>query len=196
MSTWEPASPSVSRSSPSLPLPFINGSCAILTASPRAGSVQPCFEAHPPAQSFAISEQWMRRSLRQSRAQLGSRSGSSRGGLRRRLDRRLAMSVQAAGGSKRGPDLARRSDRRQLTAGVRKAPHDGLRSDAADFRAPPSEPRGAFTNVREGETLEDARGARLMRAAGEVANALWRANRDLIDRDDSPLAAGMMLRTP
>jgi nucleoid-associated protein YgaU len=57
-----------------------------------------------------------------------------------------------------------------------------------------AEPRGAFTIVRRGESLSDVS----KRVYGNVANAtdIWTANRDVLDREDSPLRAGTMLRTP
>jgi hypothetical protein len=82
---------------------------------------------------------------------------------------------------------------RQTASESKRAALRGL-TRRTDAPAPPSEPRGAFTKVRDGETLADV-AMRVYGADGEVA-ALWRANRDLIDRDDSRLAAGMMLRTP
>jgi hypothetical protein len=56
------------------------------------------------------------------------------------------------------------------------------------------EPRGAFTSVRDGETLADV--ARRVYGPASDPNTLWMANRDLIARKDAPLRAGMMLRTP
>jgi nucleoid-associated protein YgaU len=56
--------------------------------------------------------------------------------------------------------------------------------------APPS----AFTVVQAAETIEDV----ALRVYGTTAEAeaLWRANRDALPRKNSPLLAGMMLRTP
>lgn len=56
------------------------------------------------------------------------------------------------------------------------------------------EPRGVFTVVREGETLSDV--ARRVYGGEFDANSLWTANRDVLDREDSPLRPGTMLRTP
>lgn len=58
----------------------------------------------------------------------------------------------------------------------------------------PSGPRGAFTSVRDGERLEDV-ALRVYGEAGSV-DKLWKANRDLVDRADQPLKAGMLVRTP
>lgn len=54
--------------------------------------------------------------------------------------------------------------------------------------------RSAFTTVRDGETLEDV----TMRIYGssDQLDMLWRANRDLLPRRNSPLGAGAVLRTP
>jgi nucleoid-associated protein YgaU len=57
-----------------------------------------------------------------------------------------------------------------------------------------TEPRGAFTSVRSGETLPDV--ARRVYGPGGDAERLWKANRDLIEKKDSPLRPGTMLRTP
>jgi hypothetical protein len=57
-----------------------------------------------------------------------------------------------------------------------------------------TEPRGAFTSVRPGETLPDV--ARRVYGPGGDAERLWKANRDLIEKQDSPLPPGTMLRTP
>ncbi len=89
----------------------------------------------------------------------------------------------------------------------------GARTDArrrepidTDFGPPPTDarkrvpidtdfgPRRSFTVVRAGETLGDV-ARRVYGPAGE-AGALWRANRDALQRRDSPLAVGMLLRTP
>ena len=56
------------------------------------------------------------------------------------------------------------------------------------------EPRGAFTSVRAGETLADV--ARREYGTGANAAVHWTANPDLIERRDSPLRVGTMLRTP
>jgi nucleoid-associated protein YgaU len=56
------------------------------------------------------------------------------------------------------------------------------------------EPRGVFTVVRDGETLADV--ARRVYGGQFDANSLWTANRDVLDREDSPLRPGTMLRTP
>jgi len=56
------------------------------------------------------------------------------------------------------------------------------------------ETRGAFTQVREGETLSDV--ARRVYGTVQKARSLWLANRDVVDRADAPLPAGSLLRTP
>ena len=58
----------------------------------------------------------------------------------------------------------------------------------------PAEPRSSFTTARDGESLDDV-AVRVYGSADQV-DALWRANRDLLLRRDSPLKAGDMLRTP
>jgi hypothetical protein len=54
--------------------------------------------------------------------------------------------------------------------------------------------RSAFTIAQSAETIEDV----ALRVYGTTveADALWRANRDALPRRDSPLVAGMLLRTP
>ncbi len=56
------------------------------------------------------------------------------------------------------------------------------------------EPRSAFTVVRKDETLRDV-AVRVYGSADQL-DSLWRANRDLLPRADSPLPAGSVLRTP
>jgi len=54
--------------------------------------------------------------------------------------------------------------------------------------------RSAFTTVKDGETLEDVT-VRIYGSSDQL-DLLWRANRDLLPRRDSPLSAGAVLRTP
>ena len=58
----------------------------------------------------------------------------------------------------------------------------------------PVEPRGAFTKVREGESLADV--ARRVYGEGDTLKRLWAANRDLLDNVDAPVDPGSVLRTP
>ena len=55
-------------------------------------------------------------------------------------------------------------------------------------------PASAFTIVEADESLEDV--AKRIYGSGLHVDPLWRANRDTLTRKDSPLAAGMVLRTP
>jgi hypothetical protein len=57
-----------------------------------------------------------------------------------------------------------------------------------------SGPQHPFTAVRQGETLRDV-AIRVYGSADDL-DSLWRANRDVLPRKDSPLAAGSVLRTP
>jgi outer membrane biosynthesis protein TonB len=57
-----------------------------------------------------------------------------------------------------------------------------------------SAPWSAFTLVGDGESLDDV--ALRVYGTTEKSQWLWRANRDLIDRKDASLRAGMLLRTP
>jgi len=72
----------------------------------------------------------------------------------------------------------------KATAAARKAG----RTDVA------REPRSAFTVALADETIEDV----ALRVYGTVdeSTSLWRANRDTLIHKDSPLAPGMLLRTP
>jgi hypothetical protein len=54
--------------------------------------------------------------------------------------------------------------------------------------------RTAFTVVGSNETIADV--ARRVYGNSEDAEALWRANRDVLPEPGSPLSPGMMLRTP
>jgi hypothetical protein len=74
---------------------------------------------------------------------------------------------------------------------------DSLRSDGSNSgqRIDSSRrPASAFTIVLANETLQDV--ARRVYGSGDLADPLWRANRDALSRRESPLAAGMVLRTP
>jgi len=55
-------------------------------------------------------------------------------------------------------------------------------------------PRSAFTTVQDGETLDDVT-IRVYGSSDQI-DLLWRANRDLLPRRNSPLGAGAILRTP
>lgn len=59
---------------------------------------------------------------------------------------------------------------------------------------PPSGPSSPFTTVKQGESLEDV-SVRVYGSTDQV-QAIWRANRDLLPKRDSPLPAGSVLRTP
>jgi nucleoid-associated protein YgaU len=56
------------------------------------------------------------------------------------------------------------------------------------------EERSAFTEVRAGETLDQV--ARRVYGDGAQSETLWRVNRDLLETADTPVRAGMLLRTP
>jgi hypothetical protein len=60
--------------------------------------------------------------------------------------------------------------------------------------ANPRRPRSAFTTVAKGESLADV--AYRVYGTEEAKRSLWLANRDHLDQPDSPLTAGMALRTP
>lgn len=59
---------------------------------------------------------------------------------------------------------------------------------------PARESLSPFTVVRKDETIWDV--ALRIYGTTDGTDALWRANRDAIPRIDSPLAPGMLLRTP
>ena len=54
--------------------------------------------------------------------------------------------------------------------------------------------RGAFTRARDGESLADV--AQRIYGSSNSAQTLWTVNRDVLERPDSPLPAGALLRTP
>jgi hypothetical protein len=58
----------------------------------------------------------------------------------------------------------------------------------------PPFPRSSFAIVEPGESLADV--AARVYGSKEAAEALWKANRDQVERVDSPLARGTLLRTP
>ncbi len=61
-------------------------------------------------------------------------------------------------------------------------------------RPPPPSPRPSFAIVEPGESLEDV--AARIYGSKDATEALWKANRDQVERIDSPLARGTLLRTP
>ena len=58
----------------------------------------------------------------------------------------------------------------------------------------PTSPRSAFAMVAEGESLPEV--AERVYGSRLASEALWKANRDQVERVDSPLAIGTLLRTP
>jgi hypothetical protein len=60
--------------------------------------------------------------------------------------------------------------------------------------SPAGIPRSAFTVALPSETIEDVSGR--VYGTAEVADSLWRANRDTLPQHNSPLSGGMLLRTP
>jgi hypothetical protein len=55
-------------------------------------------------------------------------------------------------------------------------------------------PASAFTVVVANETLQDI--SRRVYGSSDLVESLWRANRDALSQKESPLTAGMVLRTP
>jgi hypothetical protein len=55
-------------------------------------------------------------------------------------------------------------------------------------------PGSPFTHVQNGETLRDV--AVRIYGSPDMLDSLWRANRDVLPRKDSPLTEGTVLRTP
>ena len=55
-------------------------------------------------------------------------------------------------------------------------------------------PRSAFTIVLSKETIEDV--SSRVYGTSDLADSLWRANRDALPKRDSPVSMGMLLRTP
>lgn len=65
---------------------------------------------------------------------------------------------------------------------------------AEKAKANPLIPQHAFTTVASGEQLQDV--ARRVYGTADAADRLWRANRDTLNRPDSPVEPGTLLRTP
>ena len=87
--------------------------------------------------------------------------------------------------------------------GTRRTPSDGPARPNAKTRAngtktpkpaPPHAPRSAFTVTLPRETIEDV--ASRVYGTIDLADALWRANRDALPKRNMPLSTGMLLRTP
>lgn len=83
---------------------------------------------------------------------------------------------------------------RDVKAEAPKAQSEPARAKAPARRSKPPIPRPSFAVVEGGETLADV-AARIYGSRDE-AEALWKANRDQVERIDSPLARGTLLRTP
>jgi len=74
------------------------------------------------------------------------------------------------------------------------APTESAPVKAADRAGVAKQPRAAFTVVSAAETIQDV--ALRVYGTTEQVDSLWRANRDALPHKDSPLATGMVLRTP
>lgn len=61
-------------------------------------------------------------------------------------------------------------------------------------RPRPAQPRGGFVVVEPGESLSDV--AARVYGSAELADSLWKANRDQLAGLDAPLVRGTLLRTP
>jgi nucleoid-associated protein YgaU len=80
-------------------------------------------------------------------------------------------------------------------ASVREKPPSQPESRPEPAKRPsPALPRPPFTVVESGETLVDV--ATRIYGSGDSAEALWKANRDQLERIDSELSRGTLLRTP
>jgi hypothetical protein len=89
-------------------------------------------------------------------------------------DRRstLAEAARPSGAAKTGPESAKRQARIEFAR----------------------EPESDFTAVEASETIQDV--AVRVYGSADRADALWRANRDSLPSRDTPLSAGIVLRTP
>lgn len=92
-----------------------------------------------------------------------------------------------------GPAPAPQKDATSLADRVSR-PKEKPASQAASLSPASSGPRSAFTTVKDGETLEDVT-VRIYGSSDQL-DLLWRANRDLLPRKNSPLSASAVLRTP
>jgi len=92
-----------------------------------------------------------------------------------------------------GPAPAAKKDAANSADPVRR-PKEKPASRAASPSPASTGPRSAFTTVKDGETLEDVT-IRIYGSSDQL-DLLWRANRDLLPRKNSPLSAGAVLRTP
>ena len=93
------------------------------------------------------------------------------------------LAATAASGGLSPPPAEARSE-----GGKDEAKPEGAR------RPTPSGPRPPFTVVGPGETLIDV--ARRIYGSTDATQAIWKANRDQLERIDSTLARGTLLRTP
>ncbi len=116
----------------------------------------------------------------------------------------LPRPIQAVGASPsplvKGPVVAAR-EVQVAVAGPPRPPAPGVQPElAAPTRPPkkprpsPPSPRPSFAIVGDGESLADV--AARVYGSEDAAEALWKANRDQVERIDSPLARGTLLRVP
>ena len=74
------------------------------------------------------------------------------------------------------------------------SPGEGRAESAKRHAFDPGRPRPPFTVVGPGETLVEV--ATRVYGSGDSARAIWKANRDQMERIDSELTPGTLLRTP
>ena len=112
-------------------------------------------------------------------------SASARREIQPLADRRLAPGF-----------FDRQLNRRRPVRLVRAAPwiRSRLETNAERTVEVVRQPDSPFTIVEPNETLEDV--ARRIYGSGDHVDSLWRANRDALPQRNSPLSAGMVLRTP
>jgi hypothetical protein len=77
---------------------------------------------------------------------------------------------------------------------VRPAQADAEAPVAPPKRPAPLSPRPTFAIVQQGESLAEV--AVRVYGSKDATEALWKANRDQVERIDSPLARGTLLRVP
>jgi nucleoid-associated protein YgaU len=110
-----------------------------------------------------------------------------------------AVATKAPAGSTPSAGLARAEvapavPKRSSTPGVKSARAIAVTRPVSQRAIDIREARGAFTQVRPGESLADV--ASRVYGSPDSTRTLWLANRDMVDRADTPLSPGALLRTP
>jgi hypothetical protein len=114
--------------------------------------------------------------------------------LPRRQLRRARSSVREPGARSTLPPVLPSTRLGRSDGAVRTRPGARPGETSSRKQALARNPRAAFTSVLPAETIEDV--SSRVYGTAELADSLWRANRDALPKRDMALSTGMLLRTP